>query len=271
MSLKKHLVKAGATLSLATVFAVANQAEADASTWTARSAEQIEADIQSQVSAQNGQETVKYTVKWGDTLGEISKATNVSVEKLANVNEINNVNQIVAGNVLYLSGNNNVVSVEDENHNVKSYDISEEEVRETETPVEVEEQVQAEAQAQQQAQAEQEAQARAQAEQEAQAQAQAQQQAQTQSQSTSQSPNPSAGHSTSEAQAKEIIAQRESNGSYEAVNPTGKYIGRYQLDRSYLGGDHSPANQERVVENYVAQRYGSWNNALAFWNQNGWY
>ncbi|MDD7306712.1 MAG: SH3 domain-containing protein [Peptoniphilaceae bacterium] len=69
--------------------------------------------------------------------------------------------------------------------------------------------------------------------------------------------------------AKEIIAQRESGGSYNARN--GQYIGRYQLSASYLNGDYSPANQERVADNYVAQRYGSWENALAFWNNNGWY
>lgn len=69
--------------------------------------------------------------------------------------------------------------------------------------------------------------------------------------------------------AKEIIAQRESGGSYNARN--GQYIGRYQLSSAYLNGDYSPANQERVADNYVAQRYGSWENALAFWNSNGWY
>lgn len=69
--------------------------------------------------------------------------------------------------------------------------------------------------------------------------------------------------------AKEIIAQRESGGSYSARN--GQYIGRYQLSSSYLNGDYSAANQERVADQYVAQRYGSWDNALAFWNNNGWY
>lgn len=73
----------------------------------------------------------------------------------------------------------------------------------------------------------------------------------------------------SSSSAKEIIAQRESGGSYNARN--GQYIGRYQLSSSYLGGDHSPANQERVADQYVASRYGSWDNALAFWNNNGWY
>ena len=42
---------------------------------------------------------------------------------------------------------------------------------------------------------------------------------------------------------KEWIAQKESGGSYTATN--GRYIGRYQLDVSYLNGDYSAANQER--------------------------
>lgn len=69
--------------------------------------------------------------------------------------------------------------------------------------------------------------------------------------------------------AKEWIAQKESSGSYDATN--GKYIGRYQLDASYLNGDYSPENQERVADDYVAQRYGSWESAQAFWLANGWY
>ncbi|WP_296125016.1 LysM peptidoglycan-binding domain-containing protein [uncultured Streptococcus sp.] len=75
--------------------------------------------------------------------------------------------------------------------------------------------------------------------------------------------------SSSEAAAKEEIAQRESSGSYTAQN--GQYYGRYQLASSYLNGDLSPENQERVADNYVASRYGSWTAALAFWNANGWY
>ena len=69
--------------------------------------------------------------------------------------------------------------------------------------------------------------------------------------------------------AKEWIAQKESGGSYSATNQ--RYIGRYQLDSSYLGGDHSPENQERVADAYVAGRYGSWEAAKQFWLANGWY
>ena len=69
--------------------------------------------------------------------------------------------------------------------------------------------------------------------------------------------------------AKEWIAQKESGGSYTATN--GQYQGRYQLSASYLGGDHSQENQERVADSYVAGRYGSWEAAKAFHIANGWY
>lgn len=72
-----------------------------------------------------------------------------------------------------------------------------------------------------------------------------------------------------DAAAKAWIAQRESGGSYTAQN--GQYIGKYQLTASYLGGDYSPANQERVADQYVANRYGSWSNAKSHWLANGWY
>lgn len=73
----------------------------------------------------------------------------------------------------------------------------------------------------------------------------------------------------SEKAAKEWIAARESSGSYSAQN--GRYYGRYQLDLSYLHGDLSAANQERVADNYVKSRYGSWAGAQSFWQSHGWY
>lgn len=75
--------------------------------------------------------------------------------------------------------------------------------------------------------------------------------------------------SGSEAEAKEWISQKESGGSYTATN--GRYIGRYQLTDSYLNGDYSAENQERVADAYVAGRYGSWTAAKNFWLNNGWY
>ena len=75
--------------------------------------------------------------------------------------------------------------------------------------------------------------------------------------------------SDSEAGAKAWIASRESGGSYSAQN--GQYIGKYQLSAAYLNGDYSAANQERVANNYVTNRYGSWAAAKQFWQANGWY
>lgn len=75
--------------------------------------------------------------------------------------------------------------------------------------------------------------------------------------------------SGSEAAAKAWIANRESGGNYGATN--GQYIGKYQLSASYLNGDYSVANQERVADQYVASRYGSWTAAQQHWMANGWY
>ncbi|MBF8970903.1 LysM peptidoglycan-binding domain-containing protein [Streptococcus sp. NLN76] len=75
--------------------------------------------------------------------------------------------------------------------------------------------------------------------------------------------------SSDEQAAKEWIAQKESSGSYTAQN--GIYYGRYQLTLSYLNGDLSPENQERVADDYVKNRYGSWVQAHQFWLANGWY
>ena len=86
---------------------------------------------------------------------------------------------------------------------------------------------------------------------------------------TSNNNNYSSNVSGNNAAAKAWIAQHESSNNYNARN--GQYIGKYQLSASYLNGDYSPANQERVADQYVAQRYGSWVNAQRFWESHGWY
>lgn len=72
-----------------------------------------------------------------------------------------------------------------------------------------------------------------------------------------------------DSSAKAWIANKESGGSYTARN--GQYIGKYQLSSSYLNGDYSAANQEKVANKYVSSRYGSWSAAKSFWQANGWY
>ena len=79
----------------------------------------------------------------------------------------------------------------------------------------------------------------------------------------------SANLSSSEQAAKEWIAQRESGGSYTAQN--GVHYCRYQLDLAYLGGDLSPQHQEEVAQQYMQNRYGSWQAAQAHWMANGWW
>lgn len=91
--------------------------------------------------------------------------------------------------------------------------------------------------------------------------------------STSSTSSYTSSLSSSEEAAKEWIAQKESGGSYtvQNVNHYGNYYGKYQLSISYLNGDLSAANQEKVADQYVASRYGSWTAAQAFWESHGWY
>lgn len=76
-------------------------------------------------------------------------------------------------------------------------------------------------------------------------------------------------YSGDSSSAKAWIANKESGGSYSAQN--GQYVGKYQLSSSYLNGDYSAANQERVADKYVSQRYGSWEKAKEFWLSHNYY
>ena len=182
------------------------------------------------------QETKTYTVKPGDTLSEIAETYNTTVEKLAKLNNIKNVDLIFIDQVLVIDGEAPVAQTTTTEAPVA-------EVEETpavaETVVEettYEETYEAPASAP----------------------------AAAESYSA-----PAATVSGSEAEAKEWIAQKESGGSYTATD--GRYIGRYQLTDSYLNGDYSAENQERVADAYVSGRYGSWTAAKNFWLNNGWY
>ena len=182
------------------------------------------------------QESKTYTVKPGDTLSEIAETYNTTVEKLAKLNNIKNVDLIFIDQVLVIDGAAPVAET-------KTTEAPVAEVEETPAVAEtvVEETTY-----------------------EATYEAPASAPAAAESYSA-----PAATVSGSEAEAKEWIAQKESGGSYTATN--GRYIGRYQLTDSYLNGDYSVENQERVADAYVAGRYGSWTAAKNFWLNNGWY
>ena len=177
-------------------------------------------------------ETVTYTVKPGDTLSEIAEKYNTTVEKLAEKNKIEDIHLIFVDQVLVIEGTAPAAT---------TYEApaATEETSKATTYEEVAETTTYEAPAA------------------------------TTSTSYEEESYTASTVSGSEAEAKEWIAQKESGGSYTATN--GRYIGRYQLTDSYLNGDYSAENQERVADAYVAGRYGSWTAAKNFWLNNGWY
>ena len=189
----------------------------------------------------SAQESSTYTVKEGDTLSEIAETHNTTVEKLAENNHIDNVHLIYVGQELVIDGP--VAPVATPAPATYAAPAAQDET--VSAPVAETTEVVEEAAPVASAPVAEETVAAA------------------------ETSAPAATVSGSEAEAKEWIAQKESGGSYTATN--GRYIGRYQLTDSYLNGDYSAENQERVADAYVAGRYGSWTAAKNFWLNNGWY
>ncbi len=180
----------------------------------------------------SAQESSTYTVKEGDTLSEIAETHNTTVEKLAENNHIDNIHLIYVGQELVIDGP--VAPATTPASTTYAAPAAQDET--VSAPVVETTEVVEEAPVASEAVVEE---------------------------------TVAATVSGSEAEAKEWIAQKESGGSYTATN--GRYIGRYQLTDSYLNGDYSAENQERVADAYVAGRYGSWTAAKNFWLNNGWY
>ena len=180
----------------------------------------------------SAQESSTYTVKEGDTLSEIAETHNTTVEKLAENNHIDNIHLIYVGQELVIDGP--VAPVATPAPATYAAPAAQDET--VSAPVTETTEVVEEAPVASEAVVEE---------------------------------TVASTVSGFEAEAKEWIAQKESGGSYTATN--GRYIGRYQLTDSYLNGDYSAENQERVADAYVAGRYGSWTAAKNFWLNNGWY
>lgn len=192
---------------------------------------------QNNVSADTMVDATHTQVVAGDTLSQIARAHGTDVATLAQANGISNPNMIMVGQVLSLDGSQ--ANGADNQANVANNQV-------TTNTVNAQSAVQAPVNNQQSV-------------------TPAQQNTSVQNSAVS----ASAGLSSSEQAAKNWIAQRESGGSYTATN--GQYIGKYQLSSSYLNGDYSAANQERVADQYVHDRYGSWQNAQQHWVSQGWY
>lgn len=189
----------------------------------------------------SAQESSTYTVKEGDTLSEIAETHNTTVEKLAENNHIDNIHLIYVGQELVIDGP--VAPVATPASATYAAPAAQDETVSA-PAAETTEVVEEAAPATSAPVAE-------------------------ETVAAAETSAPAATVSGSEAEAKEWIAQKESGGSYTATN--GQYIGRYQLTDSYLNGDYSAENQERVADAYVAGRYGSWSAAKNFWLNNGWY
>lgn len=197
-----------------------------------------------------------YTVKAGDSLWKIAQANGLSVDELKSVNHLTG-NLILVGQVLNLEKG-------------QSQDNTQ---AQTQAPSDAQENTQAQAS---------QAQAQTPYQQVQQTQQQIQNRQNLYNWQAKQSDNnvqnnvqasANSGYTSnvsgSDQAAKAWIAQRESSNNYNARN--GQYIGKYQLSSSYLNGDYSPANQERVADQYVTSRYGSWTGAQQFWQSHGWY
>lgn len=205
--------------------------EASASEWKARGVEEVKSEL---VTEDN---TTSYTIKYGDTLGVIGKASGLSVKELAGINDIDNVDFILPGNKVSFEeddlGNIDSISITNEQEEVLVEETVTEEPVVTAPVAEevpysspdyvVEEEETYEPQS-----------------------------------STS-----------SEQEAKDWIIQRESNGNPQARN--GQYYGLFQLGDHLIEDGASVQEQHAVANNYVNERYGSWVGAKQAWQQKGWY
>ncbi|WP_290034257.1 LysM peptidoglycan-binding domain-containing protein [Ligilactobacillus cholophilus] len=173
------------------------------------------------------------TVKSGDTLSKIAKEYNTSISSLQSLNSLSNINMIYAGQQLKVNNNGEqqVATTTAVNNGTAS--------QATQTTQPAAQQVSYNTTTT------------------------------SNNNQTSSNNNYSSNLSSSEEAARAWIVARESGGNYNARN--GQYIGKYQLSASYLNGDYSEANQDKVADEYVTSRYGSWQGAQQHWQQCGWY
>jgi len=205
--------------------------EASASEWKARGVEEVKSEL---VTEDN---TTSYTIKYGDTLGVIGKASGLSVKELAGINDIDNVDFILPGNKVSFEeddlGNIDSVSITNEQEEVLVEETVTEEPVVTapvaeEVPYSAPEYVAEEEE--------------------------------------TYAPQAS---TSSEQEAKDWIIQRESSGNPQARN--GQYYGLFQLGDHLIEDGASVQEQHAVADEYVAERYGSWSGAKQAWQQKGWY
>lgn len=107
MKINKKMLFAS-TVALSVFPLMTANAEEESQNWTARTVDQIKADITSSENQQT------YTVQYGDTLGTIAEAFNLDVNVLAHINAIANIDLIYPNTVLNITTNdkNEITGVE---------------------------------------------------------------------------------------------------------------------------------------------------------------
>ena len=97
--------------------------------WSFNSVEEVREEIERQEKA--GLDA--YVIQWGDTLSVLSEATGRSVEELAELNNIGNLNLILTGDILngVLNTEENVSSNSEDNHSQDEEQVQEEEQTQT--------------------------------------------------------------------------------------------------------------------------------------------
>ncbi|MFC6180178.1 aggregation-promoting factor [Lactiplantibacillus daowaiensis] len=180
------------------------------------------------------------TVKSGDTVASIAATHNTTVSAIETANNLSNVNLIYVGDQLTVNGTSTTASTSTTNYSTTANTTSNANTSATTTNNTT-----------------------------SQSSTASQTTANTNTTSSTSASTTTTSTSSSDSSAKAWIASKESGGSYTASN--GNYYGKYQLSKSYLNGDYSAANQEKVANSYVASRYGSWAAAKAHWLANGWY
>ncbi|SQF26439.1 LysM domain-containing protein [Streptococcus gordonii] len=107
MKINKKMLFAS-TVALSVFPLMTANAEEESQNWTARTVDQIKADITSSENQQT------YTVQYGDTLGTIAEAFDLDVNVLAHINAIANIDLIYPNTVLNITTNdkNEITGVE---------------------------------------------------------------------------------------------------------------------------------------------------------------
>lgn len=213
--------------------------------------DQTDSDNSNQTTTDSNDNTGSYTVQSGDNLWTLAQRFNTTVDNLASLNNIQDASKLSVGQVLKTTGT--AAATQNTQTNTDS-------------------QSQADSQAQaDSATAQSQADSQAQASQAAAAQAQAQ--AASASSSATVVNTSTASTDSSEEAALQAIINKESGGNVNATN--GIYYGIGQLSPSlrarYGGNTADYQDQLQAMKAYIADRYGTAQNALAHHNQYNWY